>query len=224
MNLKQFFEEKGYSIKAKEDFDTYIEKWNSWYVGKVKGFHNYWIYNRPGHKVKRQKRSMQMAKKVCEDWADLLYNEKVQITLKNDKDTEILKKIFDLNNLEVVINRGIEKSFALGTGALVLSIQNLKTDDYNYIVDEHTRPKIEFVEAQKIYPLSWDNDIITECAFVTYKTEKGKNYAYISMHIKNEEGNYIIKNYKFKVNNNQIKKAYNPYIGDFGSLSNFYIH
>lgn len=207
MNLKQFFEEKGYSIKEKEDFSTYIEKWNSWYVAKVKGFHNYWIYNRPGHKVKRQKRSMQMAKKVCEDWADLLYNERVKIAFKNDKDTELLNKIFDMINFTVIVNRGIEKSFALGTGALVLSIQNLKTDGTNYIVDENTKPKIEFVEAQKIYPLSWDHDEITECAFVTYRTEKGKNYVYISMHIKDENGKYIIKNFKFKVNNKQLEET-----------------
>ena len=205
MNLKQFFEEKGYSIKEKKEFNEYIDKWNSWYMGKVKGFHNYWIYNRPGHKVKRQKRSMQMAKKVCEDWADLLYNEKVKITLKTDKDTETLNKILDLNNGNVLINRGIERSFALGTGALVLSIQDMKTDGINYIVDERTKLKIEFVDAQKIYPLSWDNEVITECAFVTYKTEKGKNYAYISMHIKNDKGNYVIKNYKFKVNNKQLE-------------------
>ena len=221
MNLKQFFEEKGYSIREKEDFDNYIDKWDSWYIGKVKGFHNYWIYNRPGHKVRRQKRSLQMAKKVCEDWADLLYNEKAKITLETNKDTETLKKIFDLNNAQVLINRAVERSYALGTGALVLSIQKLKTDGINYIVDEDTTPKIEFVEAKKIYPLSWDNDVITECAFVTYKTEKGKKYAYISMHIKKKEGKYIIKNYKFRYENKQLSPTEdNNVIEEFDTQGN----
>jgi len=47
MNLKQFFESQGYSTQEKDNFDSYIDLWNSWYIGKVKGFHSYWIYNRP---------------------------------------------------------------------------------------------------------------------------------------------------------------------------------
>lgn len=204
MNLKQFFENEGYNIDVKENFESHINIWDSWYIGKVAKFHNYWIYNRPGHKVKREKRSMQMAKKVCEDWADLLFDEKVKITLSDDKDNETLQSLISKLNLMVLINRGVERSFALGTGALVLSVQDIKTDGTNYDV---TNAKLfaEFVEAQKIYPLSWDSGNITECAFVTYKTEKGQKYAYVSMHIHNELGNYIIKNYKFRCNNSQIE-------------------
>lgn len=204
MNLKDFFESKGYSIKEKENYDSYIEKWNSWYTGKVKGFHSYWIYNRPGYKVKREKRSLQMAKKVCEDWADLLFDEKVIISLPNKTDNENLNDVFKKNNFWVLVNRGVERSFALGTGALILSVQNMKTD--GQVIDVSTAyPKMEFVEASKIYPLSWDNDVITECAFVTFKNEKSKKYAYISMHVKNESGNYVIKNYKFKYDNKQLE-------------------
>ena len=47
MNLKQFFENEGYNIDVKEKFESYINIWESWYIGKVAKFHNYWIYNRP---------------------------------------------------------------------------------------------------------------------------------------------------------------------------------
>ena len=204
MNLKDFFESKGYSIKEKENYDGYIEKWDSWYRGKVKKFHSYWIYNRPGHKVKRERRSMQMAKKVCEDWADLLFDEKVRITLSDEADNKTLQDLIQNLNLMVLVNRGIERSFALGTGALVLSVQKMQTDG---TVLDVTNAEVfaEFVEAQKIYPLSWNNGEITECAFVTYKVEQGKKYAYISMHILNEQHNYTIKNYKFKLNNKELE-------------------
>lgn len=204
MNLQQFFQSKGYDISEKLNWDQYFNLWESWYKGKVRKFHNYYIYNGQ-KKVKKEKKSLQGAKKVCEDWADLLFNEKVKINLGEEKDTNQLKEIFDKNQASVLINQGIEKSFELGIGALVISIQDmLINNDKNTIDVTNARPKIEFVDGKKIYPLSWEGTEIKECAFVTYKTIKGENFIYISMHIINENGNYEIQNYKFKAQNKNI--------------------
>lgn len=55
MNLQQFFQSKGYDISEKLNWDKNIELWESWYKGKVKKFHDYYIYN--GQKrVKREKK------------------------------------------------------------------------------------------------------------------------------------------------------------------------
>ncbi len=204
MNLQQFFQSKGYDITEKLNWDKYLDLWDSWYKGKVRKFHNYYIYN--GQKrVKREKKSLQGAKKVCEDWADLLYNEKVKINLGKDEDTKQLNEILNQNKATVLINQGLERSFALGTGALVVSIQDMLIDEDKNIIDvTNARPKLVFVECKKIYPLSWEGTEIKECAFVTYKTIKGINYIYISMHIINEQSNYEIQNYKFKVQNRNI--------------------
>ena len=207
MNLQQFFSSQGYDISEKINWKSYIDIWNSWYKGKVRKFHNYYIYNGQ-RKVKMEKKSMQGAKKVSEDWADLLYNEKVKITLKDKKDTEILKEILRLNNATVIINRGIEKSFALGTGALVVSVQDMEQDETNNIIDvTNAKIKLEFVEAEKIIPLTWENGKIIECAFVTTKYKKGQTYIYIAMHILNDKGNYVIKNYVFKGKYNSFVEA-----------------
>lgn len=201
MKLKNFFKEKGYDITEKEQWDSNIAIWKSWYKGKVSKFHNYYIYNGQ-KKVKREKKSLQAAKKVCEDWADLLLNEKVEISLKDEKATETLKKILRDNNFEEIGNQGVELSFALSLGMFVVSIDNML--ESNNIIDvTNAKVKIEFIQADKIYPLSWENGNITECAFITNKTEKGKNYTYISLHLLNEEGNYIIENHKFESNKNQ---------------------
>ena len=111
MNLQQFFSSQGYDISEKLNWESYIDTWNSWYKGKVRKFHTYYIYNGQ-RKVKMEKKSMQGAKKVSEDWADLLYNEKVKINLRKKKETEALEEIFRQNNATVIINKGIEKSFA----------------------------------------------------------------------------------------------------------------
>lgn len=196
MNLQQFFSKQGYDISEKLNWDKYVNIWDSWYRGKVRKFHNYYIYNGQ-RKVKMEKKSLQGAKKVSEDWADLIFNEKVTINLKSDDDTKALNKILKQNNATVIINQGFEKSFALGTGALVVSVQNMEKEE-NILDVTNSRIKLEFVECKKIIPLTWENGKIIECAFVTTKHRKGQTYIYIAMHIISEQGNYIIKNYMFK--------------------------
>lgn len=204
MNLQQFFSSKGYDISEKLNWDRNIELWESWYKGKVRKFHSYYIYNGQ-KKVKREKKSLQGAKKVSEDWADLLFNEKVKINLDDDESTKLLNDIFDKNNAVVKINQGLERSFALGTGALVVSVQNMEIDESKNTIDvTEATTKIQFVGAKKIYPLSWEDNEIKECAFVTYKTIKGINYVLISMHILNDKGNYVIRNYKLKAENRNL--------------------
>ena len=196
MNLQQFFSSQGYDISERLNWDKYITLWESWYRGKVRKFHTYYIYNGQ-RKVKMEKKSLQGAKKVAEDWADLLYNERVKINLKKKKDTEKLEEILKQNNATVIINQGIEKSFAIGTGALVVSVQNIEQTD-NILDVTNSRIKLEFVECKKIFPLTWENQKIKECAFVTTKHRKGQTYIYVAMHVLNEFGNYVIKNYMFK--------------------------
>ncbi len=196
MNLKQFFSKQGYDISEKLNWEKYITIWSSWYRGKVRKFHNYYIYNGQ-RKVKMEKKSMQGAKKVAEDWADLLFNEKVSINLQEDKDTKALNEILRQNNAEVIINQGLEKSFAIGTGALVVSVQDIEQGE-NILDVTNTKIKLEFVECKKIIPLTWENGKIIECAFVTTKHKKGQTYIYIAMHVLNDKGNYVIKNYMFK--------------------------
>lgn len=207
MNLQQFFSNQGYDISEKLNWDKYINIWDSWYKGKVRKFHNYYIYNGQ-RKVKMEKKSLQGAKKVSEDWADLIFNEKVSINLKSDEDTKKLNEILKQNNATVVINQGIERSFALGTGALVVSVQNMEQDEEVNVIDvTNSKIKLEFVECRKIIPLTWENGKIIECAFVTTKYKKGQNYIYIAMHALNEDNNYVIKNYMFKGKYSSFVKA-----------------
>lgn len=164
---------------------NHISEWMEWYRGNVKKFHKYWIYD--GIKAKRENRyRLGMAKKICEDWANLLLNEKVSI--KADSFSEELDKILKRNNFEVQGNKLIEITFALGTGAFV---------EY---LDPDGNEMIDYVRADMIYPLSWDNGDITECAFGSVKTVNEKERIYLQIHRKGiaEEGEdpglYYIEN------------------------------
>ena len=70
-----------------------VNRWDQWYSGYVPSFHQYSVYNGKKCNVMRMS-SLQMAKKVSEDWADLLFNERVGITLIDDKSNENFRKIF----------------------------------------------------------------------------------------------------------------------------------
>ena len=61
-----------------DDIDRKLMVWRSWYLGKVDGFHDYPIYN---GRIKRnvERKSLHMAKRVAQRWADLLLNEKVEV-------------------------------------------------------------------------------------------------------------------------------------------------
>ena len=74
MSIQQYFSDRGFDT-IDWSFYSKIEQWEQWYQGKVKEFHSYRAYN--GRKnVMCERLSLQMAKKVCEDWANLLMNEK----------------------------------------------------------------------------------------------------------------------------------------------------
>mgnify|MGYP001773570145 FL=1 len=164
---------------------NHISEWLAWYKGTVKKFHFYWIYD--GIQSKKQERfRMGMAKKVCEDWANLLLNERVAI--KAGAFEKRLNEILEDNNFNTRANQLIELTFALGTGAFV---------EY---LDPDGNKMIDYIRADMIYPISWDNGDITECAFGSVKTVNEKERIYLQIHRKGiaEEGEspneYYIEN------------------------------
>lgn len=205
MILKDVFKELGYDIDWSKNFARYIELWRSWYEGNVRSFHNYKVYNGV-KRVNVKRRSLGMAKKICEDWADLLFNEKVSITTDNEATNKRLQDILDDNDFWILCNQGVEKTFALGTGAFVCGVENLTTDENGgYIQDGEARTKIQYLTADKIIPLSWDNLHITECGFVDTQIEKGKTITQVSVHKIDDDGNYIIINKFFEGDKNNLK-------------------
>lgn len=116
----------------------------------------------PGHKYLRKRKT------TCEDWANLLLNEKVSIKA-GDYSTR-LEEVLASNKFRVNGNRLIELAFALGTGAFV---EYMGGDD-EIIID--------YIRADMIYPLSWDNGEITECAFGSTRVVDGKERVYLQIH------------------------------------------
>lgn len=197
MNFTDFFRRAcGYDFTIWSGWKSYLNLWKSWYQGKTVDFHRYKIYN--GMKdVNMERLSLQTAKFISEKMADLLFNEHVRITLGDEKSTEILNDILINNNFQLMMNRGIEQSFVLGTGCVLVDLEDISIDSESKIDFTHSKIKLSFVPAENIFPISWDENRIKELAIVEFeKNACGKQSCVIKTYRLNDEKNYIINSYK----------------------------
>ena len=199
-SIVQKLTELGYTT-IPEAFYGKVAEWKSWYQGKVKGFHSYRVRN--GASIVACKRySLGMGKKLCEDWANLLMNEKVQITLEGQREQEFVDRILTENNFTVRANEMQEMKSALGTVAYIPRVVGQEVSEGGEIIPGNASGiAIDYVTIENIYPLAWSNGYISECAFSSVVTRDGKDYAYLQIHKKGTDGLYIIENRIYRYDN-----------------------
>lgn len=223
MKLEKFLQENyNYNPEIKDIMKNYIEGWKSWYKGNVGDFHNYFIYNGK-KKVPQQRYTMNMAKEISEEWADILWSEKCKISFENEQAQENANELIEDLDLYVLINNAIEKSGALGTEGAVVSVYDIVANEDGMTLDvTNAKTRIDLVDVDWIFPLSWTNKGITECAFGSVEYIKGKKHIVLSVHILNKTGNYVIKNHLFSENNGNLTeiKGVEDTINEFDTKSN----
>lgn len=149
--------------------------WKSWYRGNVNDFHYFNMKMADGTTKQCERLTMNMPKKVCEDFAKLLWSEKVQIKLDKKKNTERLLEVLDSkeNNFKVNFPDFLERVFALGSGVTV----EYKKDD---------KTLIDFIDGDVVIPYkytnSYINGLITVSRFTKGVDLKKKYYTHITYH------------------------------------------
>lgn len=196
MNIFDYFRKKEIDTLDPK-FYRQIEVWRSWYNSNVRKFHKYKVYRGNGTSVNCTRYALGMAKRVCEDMADLLLNERVTITIGNTVTDEFVKKVLEANTFWELGNEYQEWKSALGTVAYVVHINDTIIDEMGNI--EGGTVGINYVEAANIFPTSWQNKVITECIFAFHKTYKQKKYVHFQYHkLENVPGEnqkqYVIEN------------------------------
>lgn len=195
--------ELGYTT-IPDSFYSKVYEWKSWYQGNVEGFHNYTVQNGE-RQVKCRRYSLGMGKKLCEDWANLLMNEKVQITLEGQKEQDFIDPVLTENNFTVKANEMQEMKSALGTVAYVPRVIGQEISESGDIVPGNASGIVlDYVTIENIYPLSWQNGYISECAFSSEVTRGGKDYLYLQIHRREDNGNYVIENRIYRYDNEQL--------------------
>jgi len=205
MKLEKFLQDNyGYNPDVKNAILSYIELWKSCYVGDIKNFHNYFIYN--GNKKVPQKRyTMNMGKEISEDWSDVLWSEKCKISMADESSQEQFDELVNKLNLYVIINQAIEKSGALGTSATVTSVYNIVQNEDKMTLDvSNAETRTDIVDVDWLFPLTWNNKEITECAFGSVEYINGNKYIVLTVHKIGDNGNYIIYNHLFLDNKGNL--------------------
>lgn len=168
-----------------DSFYTRIALWQKWYRGTVPAVHNYRQYN--GRKeIRRSRKKLGMAKTVAEDWASLALNEKVDIVLAKKTAQAKVWAVLDANEFRVRGNQLLEQAFAMGTGAIVESFHDGKI-------------RLDYIRAGMIYPLTWDNGVVTECAFASEHVTQKEKQVSLSIH-RLDHGLYVVENHLFRRN------------------------
>jgi len=208
--LTKFLADRGYEVN--NSMDSYIDLWKGWYKGKVESFHSYRLWN--GVKwLSEEMFSLQLGKTTPEQLASLLFNEKCWIAIDDGSETsggekddaleaqiagvtgenptaEFIRQVFDKNDLYLKINEMQERKSAYGTVAYI-----------PYFA--HGRLKTNFVFADAMIPLSWENGYISELCIYSQETTRGKEYVYVQLFILEDQANgspedgrktYVIEN------------------------------
>lgn len=179
MDIFSYFRNKGIDT-LDPAFYKQIRVWRSWYNSKVRKFHRYKVYRGNGTSVNCDRYTLGMAKKVCEDMADLLLNERVTITIADETTDAFVKRVLTENTWEELGNEYQEWKSALGTAAYVVYIKDAVLDESGLMAGGSIG--INYVDAANIYPTSWQNKVITECIFTFRKTHHRKKYVHIQYH------------------------------------------
>jgi A118 family predicted phage portal protein len=186
--MSQIIKEAGYCTVSSTFYEK-IREWERWYKGKVSSFHNYDVFLAKGQATKVEMASLGMSKKICEDWADLLYNEKTFIVVDDEEGQKIFEEVLRENNFEVLGNELVEKAFMAGTGAFVLR------------KDGEDKVKIDYVSGDMIFPLEWENGQVVSCAFGSVVVRGAEKYFYLQAHERKGK-KYTVSNRFYPVDKN----------------------
>lgn len=196
----------GYNIST--DYYNKISEWTDWWKGFHEPFHRITFEN--GEKRRsRNMYTMKMAKKVCEDWAAILINDKTCVRVDDEYSQRFLTGdtenggVFGSNNFWDQANDLMEKMMYSGTCAVIIRLKKaLVSTDGKLMQSADSRIDLNYLKADKIIPLTVDNGDITEAAFCSDICIKGNNRIYLEIH-KLEQGEYVIENHIFKTDTKQ---------------------
>ena len=170
-----------------------IDKWEMWWRGRDPSFHHFTENSCVGSPVRRELYRMNMAKKICEDWASLLINDRCSIHVADENGEDFVGKILRGGDFLCLSNRLTEKAFALGTAAVILRLHGFVSDGEKLRASDGSFITFEAVDAGHIIPISVEGGRITEAAFVSECVRRGVRCCYVETHRK-EDGKYVIRN------------------------------
>ena len=107
----------------------------------------------------------------------LLMIEDVKVVCGDQKATDWISSFFSSTNFMAQAQATVVRAFGLGTGAWAL-----------WVDLDRKKVRIRHYDARMVKPLTWNEDGITECAFVTRAFYRGKAVGQLQMRLKGSAG------------------------------------
>lgn len=149
-------------VTAITEYEDNLARWADWYSCKRKT--TLLELNDGSHA--RELRTLGMPKRVCEDWASLLWTENASVICGDETGDDILAALFgDTESTRLASH--VERTFASGTGGMDLLIRGMTLDAAGNVTGAESMV-VDYTPANRIIPLTWDARGITSAAFVSF--------------------------------------------------------
>ena len=159
-----------------DDMEAWIRSWDDW-MGARGDFYDYHDRDGLGRVYEVHRRSIHPAMRVCKEWGSLLLNEDVKVVCDDQGATDWINSFFSSTNFMSAAQATVVRAFGLGTGTWAL-----------WVDLDRKKVRIRHYDARMVIPLTWDEDGVTECAFVTRAFYRGKAVDQLQMHLKGGMG------------------------------------
>lgn len=103
--------------------------------------------------------------------------EDVKVVCEDQEATDWIGEFFSSTNFMAQAQATVVRAFGLGTGAWALRVDL-----------DRKKVRVRHYDARMVIPLTWDEDGVTECAFVTRAFYRGKAVDQLQMHLRGGMG------------------------------------
>lgn len=176
-----------------EPMEGYIRSWHEW-MSASGSFYEYKDTDGFGRVYEVHRRSIHPAMRVCQEWGSLLLNDKTEVVAENQACTDWLSSFFSSTDFMPAAQATVVKAFGMGTGAWAL-----------WVDAGAKKVRVRHYDARMVVPLSWDEEGVTECAFVTRVFYRDKAVDQLQMHLLGPLGTYQIRTVCFDSDGNVIE-------------------
>ena len=183
---KDVFELEGVPA-FREYYTLFIFVWQAIYKGFYKAWHEVPLKTIRDPKGKtRTLATMNAGKMACSQMARYVWNERCSITAsmasapEDDPLNGFLQYVLKDNRFGSAFGDLLEKSFALGGGALKEWVEVPKDENGNDIGEGKVR--IGYTMASQFVPTAWDNSKVTSGIFVSREARDGYYYTVVEWH------------------------------------------
>ena len=183
---KDIFELEG--VPAFREFYTlFIFVWQAIYKGFYRAWHEVDVHTiRDPKGKKRTLATMNAGKMACAQMARYVWNEQCRITAsmasapEDDPLDNFLQEVLKDNSFYTAFGDLLEKSFALGGGALREWVEVPKDENGNDAGEGRIR--IGYTMASQFVPTAWNNSKVTAGIFVSREARDGYYYTVVEWH------------------------------------------